>query len=242
MRFWLDRGVDGLRLDAIPYLIEREGTICENLAETHEVLKRIRRELDARYQDRMLLAEANQWPADVRAVLRRRRRVPHGVPLPAHAAHVHGAAAGGPPSDHRDPAADARHPRELPVGALPPEPRRADARDGHRRGARLHVPCVRRRSADAHQRRHPPPPGAADGEQPAADRAPEQPAALVPRHAGHLLRRRDRHGRQHLPRRPQRRPHADAVDRRPQRRVLARRSGAALRPARSWIRSTATSP
>ena len=66
MQFWLDRGVDGLRLDAVPYLIEREGTICENLEETHDVLKKIRRALDARYPDRMLLAEANQWPADVR--------------------------------------------------------------------------------------------------------------------------------------------------------------------------------
>jgi maltose alpha-D-glucosyltransferase/alpha-amylase len=66
MQFWLDRGVDGLRLDAVPYLIEREGTICENLDETHEVLKKIRAALDQRYPDRMLLAEANQWPADVR--------------------------------------------------------------------------------------------------------------------------------------------------------------------------------
>jgi maltose alpha-D-glucosyltransferase/alpha-amylase len=66
MRFWFDRGVDGLRLDAVPYLIEREGTICENLDETHDVLKKIRRNLDAHYPDRMLLAEANQWPADVR--------------------------------------------------------------------------------------------------------------------------------------------------------------------------------
>ncbi|MCL4811901.1 MAG: maltose alpha-D-glucosyltransferase [Vicinamibacteraceae bacterium] len=67
MKFWLDMGVDGLRLDAIPYLFEREGTNCENLPETHEFLKRIRREVDERYQARMLLAEANQWPADVRA-------------------------------------------------------------------------------------------------------------------------------------------------------------------------------
>jgi maltose alpha-D-glucosyltransferase / alpha-amylase len=66
MRFWLDRGVDGLRLDAVPYLIEREGTICENLDETHDILKKIRAVLDAQYPDRMLLAEANQWPADVR--------------------------------------------------------------------------------------------------------------------------------------------------------------------------------
>jgi maltose alpha-D-glucosyltransferase/alpha-amylase len=66
MKFWLDIGVDALRLDAVPYLCVREGTSNENLPETHEVLKRIRRELDASYRNRMLLAEANQWPADVR--------------------------------------------------------------------------------------------------------------------------------------------------------------------------------
>jgi maltose alpha-D-glucosyltransferase/alpha-amylase len=65
MRFWLDMGVDGLRLDAIPYLVEREGTNCENLPETHEIVRKIRAELDARYPDRILLAEANQWPEDV---------------------------------------------------------------------------------------------------------------------------------------------------------------------------------
>jgi maltose alpha-D-glucosyltransferase/alpha-amylase len=67
LRFWLDLGVDGLRLDAVPYLVEREGTNNENLPETHEVLKKIRAEIDARYPDRMMLAEANQWPEDVRA-------------------------------------------------------------------------------------------------------------------------------------------------------------------------------
>jgi len=66
MHFWLEMGVDGLRLDAIPYLIEREGTNNENLPETHDVLKKIRAELDAHYEDRMLLAEANQWPEDTR--------------------------------------------------------------------------------------------------------------------------------------------------------------------------------
>ncbi|HEX8663284.1 MAG TPA: maltose alpha-D-glucosyltransferase [Beijerinckiaceae bacterium] len=64
MRYWLDMGVDGLRLDAIPYLIEREGTNCENLPETHAVIKKIRAALDASYTDRMLLAEANQWPEE----------------------------------------------------------------------------------------------------------------------------------------------------------------------------------
>ena len=66
MHFWLDKGVDGLRLDAIPYLVERDGTNNENLPETHEVLKAIRADLDKHYEGRMLLAEANQWPEDTR--------------------------------------------------------------------------------------------------------------------------------------------------------------------------------
>jgi maltose alpha-D-glucosyltransferase/alpha-amylase len=65
MRFWLRMGVDGLRLDAIPYLVEREGTNCENLPETHAILKELRATLDAEFPGRMLLAEANQWPSDV---------------------------------------------------------------------------------------------------------------------------------------------------------------------------------
>jgi maltose alpha-D-glucosyltransferase / alpha-amylase len=66
MRYWLDMGVDALRLDAIPYLVEREGTSCENLSDTHAAIKALRRAIDADYSGRMLLAEANQWPTDVR--------------------------------------------------------------------------------------------------------------------------------------------------------------------------------
>ncbi|HEX9048341.1 MAG TPA: maltose alpha-D-glucosyltransferase, partial [Verrucomicrobiae bacterium] len=62
--FWLDLGVDGLRLDAVPYLYEREGTSCENLPETHVFLKKLRAHVDEKYTDRMLLGEANQWPED----------------------------------------------------------------------------------------------------------------------------------------------------------------------------------
>jgi maltose alpha-D-glucosyltransferase/alpha-amylase len=67
MKFWLDIGVDGFRLDAVPYLIERDGTSCENLPETHEIIRDFRRRIDLAYPGKMLLAEANQWPADVRA-------------------------------------------------------------------------------------------------------------------------------------------------------------------------------
>ncbi|HKN09594.1 MAG TPA: maltose alpha-D-glucosyltransferase [Pseudomonadota bacterium] len=66
MRFWLALGVDGLRLDAVPYLVEREGTSSENLPETHQILKRIRAEIDETFPDRLLLAEANQWPEDTK--------------------------------------------------------------------------------------------------------------------------------------------------------------------------------
>jgi len=65
LRFWLDLGLDGFRLDAVPYLYEREGTNCENLPETHAFLRRVREMVDAEYRDRVLLAEANQWPEDV---------------------------------------------------------------------------------------------------------------------------------------------------------------------------------
>ena len=66
MKFWLEMGVDAFRLDAVPYLVEREGTNCENLPETHDVIRELRSKLDQQFPGRMLLAEANQWPADLR--------------------------------------------------------------------------------------------------------------------------------------------------------------------------------
>ncbi|HEY6127310.1 MAG TPA: maltose alpha-D-glucosyltransferase [Candidatus Acidoferrum sp.] len=65
MKFWLDIGVDGFRLDAVPYLVEREGTSCENLPETHAIIRELRQRVDREYPGKMLLAEANQWPSDV---------------------------------------------------------------------------------------------------------------------------------------------------------------------------------
>ena len=76
LKFWLDLGLDGFRLDAVPYLFEREGTNCENLPETHEFLKRIRQEVDETYENIVLLAEANQWPSDVVEYFGDGRRVP----------------------------------------------------------------------------------------------------------------------------------------------------------------------
>ena len=66
MKFWLEIGVDAFRLDAVPYLVEREGTNCENLPETHGIIKELRRKLDEQFPGKMLLAEANQWPVDLR--------------------------------------------------------------------------------------------------------------------------------------------------------------------------------
>ena len=132
MRFWLDMGVDALRLDAIPYLVERDGTNCENLPETHAVMKKLRAEIDDDYEGRMILAEANQWPSRRAALLRRRRRMPHGLPLSPDAAHLHGAAPGGSPADHRHHGADPAHSGNLPVGLVPAQSRRADAGDGDR--------------------------------------------------------------------------------------------------------------
>ena len=96
VRYWLDLGLDGFRLDAVPYLYERDGTNGENLPETHEYLRRLRKEVDATHPGKVLLAEANQWPSDVVEYFGRRRRVPHVLPLPAHAAHVPGRQAGRP--------------------------------------------------------------------------------------------------------------------------------------------------
>ena len=66
MRFWLDLGVDALRMDAIPYLVERDGTSCENLPATHDVIRKLRAAMDEEYANRFILAEANESPADVR--------------------------------------------------------------------------------------------------------------------------------------------------------------------------------
>ena len=109
-------GVDGVRLDAVPYLFERDGTNCENLPETHEFLKRLRKHLDANYDERLHPGRGEPVARGRRRLLRRRRRVPHELPLPAHAAAVHVAAAGEPHADHRHPRADAAAARRAASG------------------------------------------------------------------------------------------------------------------------------
>ena len=225
LRFWLDLGIDGFRLDAVPYLFEREGTNCENLPRDARV-PQAGPQGDRRALPRPGAARRGQPVAGRRRrVLRRRRRVPHGVPLPGDAAHLHGRTPRAALPDLGDPGADAGDPRELPVGHLPAQPRRADPRDGHRRRARLHVRRVRQGPADEGQHRHPPAARPAARQRPRPDGAVHRAAAVAARLAGPLLRRRDRHGRQHLARRPRRRAHADAVDARPQRRLLHVRPG-----------------
>ncbi|MCY0096929.1 maltose alpha-D-glucosyltransferase [Hoeflea ulvae] len=88
MHFWLDAGIDGLRLDAVPYLIERDGTSNENLRETHDVLKKIRADLDTHYPGRMLLAEANMWPEDTQQYFGGNSALPETGPVVTDECHM----------------------------------------------------------------------------------------------------------------------------------------------------------
>ena len=119
MAFWLDRGIDGFRVDAVPYLFEREGTNCENLPETHAFLKQMRQFVEERYPGTLLLAEANQWPSDLLPLFREWRRVSDGLQLPPHATPLHGDPPRGPAADHRHHEPDARKSTDLPVGPVP---------------------------------------------------------------------------------------------------------------------------
>ena len=223
LRFWLDLGLDGFRLDAVPYLYEREGTNCENLAETHEFLKRVRATVDEEYPDRVLLAEANQWPEDVVEyfgegdechmafhfpvmprmfmALRREDATPILEILDRTPAIP----------DNCQWGLFLRNHDELTLEMVTDEERdymyaeyAKDPRMKLNLGIRRRLAPLLDNGRDEIELLH--------GD-------PVQPAGL----AGPLLRRRDRDGRQRLPRRPRRRAHADAVDRRPQRRLLPRR-------------------
>ena len=232
MHFWLDMGVDGLRLDAIPYLIEREGTNNENLPETHVVLKKIRADLDTHYPDRMLLAEANQWPEDTRPYFGEGDECHMAFHFPL-MPRMYMAVA----QEDRHPITDIirqtpdipdicqwaiflRNHDELTLEMVTAEERdylwRTYAKDQR---ARINL-GIRRRLAPLMENDR---------------RKIELMNALLlsmPGHARHVLWRRARHGRQLLPRRSRLGPHADAMVGGSQRRLLARRSAGALSAGR----------
>ncbi|MDZ7733586.1 MAG: alpha-amylase family glycosyl hydrolase [Acidimicrobiia bacterium] len=137
---WFAMGVDGMRLDAVPYLFERDGTNGENLPETHDFLKQLRAHVDANFDDRMLLAEANQWPEDAVDYFGDGDECHMNFHFPLMPRLFMALR-----MEDRHPTIDILEqtpddPRRLPVGDVPAQPRRADPRDGDRRGARLHVP------------------------------------------------------------------------------------------------------
>ena len=208
MRFWLDMGVDGFRLDAIPYLVEREGTNNENLRETHAVIKQLRAAIDANYKNRLLLAEANQWPEDVREYFGDGDECHMAYHFPL-MPRIYMAIA----QEDRYPIIEImqqtpdipdscqwaiflRNHDELTLEMVTSKERdymyttyAADLR------ARINL-GIRRRLAPLMEN------------DPRPHQAHEQPAAVDAGLADPLLRRRDRHGRQRLHRRPQRRAHA----------------------------------
>ncbi len=122
LHYWLKMGIDGLRLDAIPYLIEREGTSSENLPETHVILKELRAEMEQHFPDTMLLAEANQWPEDTRPYFGEGDECHMAFHFPLMPRMYMAIAQEDRLPDHRHHAPDAGDPRELPVGDLPPQP------------------------------------------------------------------------------------------------------------------------
>ena len=241
MKRWLDTGVDGFRLDAIPYLCERDGTNNENLPETHAVIRTLRAELDAYAKGKVLLAEANQWPEDVQEYFGHGDECHMAYHFPL-MPRIYMAIA----QEDRFPITDIlrqtpdipgncqwalflRNHDELTLEMVTDVERdylwSTYANDPR---ARINV-GIRRRLAPL-----------MDNDR----RKIELMNSLLMSfsgHADHLLRRRNRHGRQYLSRRPQRRAHADAMDAGPQRRLFPRRSRAALSRRPSWTRSMATS-
>jgi len=220
IRFWRDLGVDGLRFDAVPRLIEREGTIDENLPETDTVLWRLWAELDARYTDRMLLAEANEWPEGMLPYFSAGDECHMAFHLPLM------------PRIYTAVATEDRHPVTNIMRQTPDIPESCQWALLPRYHDELTLSMVSDRernylvgplrggAAGPDQSRDPPVPGAADGKRPPQDRAAQRIVDVAAGDAGSLLRRRERDGRQCLPRRPQRRTHAGAVGVRSQRRIF----------------------
>ena len=130
MKFWLELGVDGFRLDAVAYFGRTGRDAMRKSAGDPRDYPGNSQAAGCGVSGTMLLAEANQWPADVRAYFGDSNEFHAGVSLPAHAAHVHGGEVGGSQTDHRDPGTNARNPRDLPVVYFSPQSRRTDAGNG----------------------------------------------------------------------------------------------------------------
>ena len=224
--FWLSLGVDGLRLDAVPYLFEREGTNCENLPETLEFLSDLRRHIDAKFEDRMLLAEANQWPEDAVAYFGNGDRCHMAFHFPLM------------PRMFMANRMEDRFPLIDILNQTPPIPENAQWATFLRNHDELTLEMVTDEERDYMYRVYAEDPQARINLGIRRRLAPllgndrrriELMNALLfslPGHPGHLLRRRDRHGGQHLPGRSQRRADADAVEPGPQRRLLGRQPAA----------------
>ena len=195
MRYWLDMGVDALRVDAIPYLVERDGTSCENLPETHAIIKKLRQEIDSGYSNRMLLAEANQWPTDVRPYFGDGDECHMAFHFPLM------------PRIYMALRQEDRLPITDIVAQTPAIPDSCQWGLFLRNHDELTLEMVTDDERDymylaysadpedAHQSGHPQAPGAARRQQSPANRAAEQSAAFISRHSRSVLRGRNRHGR-----------------------------------------------
>ena len=174
MRYWLDMGVDGLRLDAVPYLVEREGTNNENLPETHAILKQMRE-----YHRYDTIPIACCWPKPINGPRTSRNISAHGdechmvFHFPLMPRMYMAIAQEDRFPDHRHHPPDAGHSGQLPMGDLSAQPRRADARNGDGQGTRLSVERLCLGPPGADQSRHPPAACAAAGTRPPAHRADE---------------------------------------------------------------------
>ena len=187
--FWFDLGVDGFRLDAVPYLFEREGTNCENLPETHEFLKQLRAHIDSKYKDRVLLAEANQWPEDAIAYFGAGDECHmafHFPLMPRLFMSIR--------MEDRFPVLEilqetppSRPPANGPCSCSNHDELTLEMVTDEERDYMYRV--YAQRPAHAHQPGDSPPSGAAARKRPPQDRADERAAVLAARHAGDLLRR-----------------------------------------------------
>jgi hypothetical protein len=210
VRFWLSLGLDGFRLDAVPYLFERDGTNCENLPETHEYLRTVRKTVDAEFPGRVLLAEANQWPADVVDYFGQGDECHMCFHFPLM------------PRMFMAIRREQRHPITEILAQTPDPPGVCQWGIFLRNHDELTLEMVTDDERDYMWKEY------------ATD--PRMKLNLGIRRRlfpllDPLLRRRDRHGRQHLPGGPRWRPHPHAVEPRPQRRVLESRFRPALSAA-----------